>query len=550
MIRYADVAIPSGVDRLFTYAVPDELAVLVRPGVRVVVPFGRKLTTGLVVDLPASSKLSSLKSVIDVLDQTPVVAPGLLKLCQWIAEYYAAPLGETIKAAFPHGFIPASKRIVRALIPPGDPAMKEVASRSAKRARVLELLHEHGPLSSVDLQKKTNIRSINAILSEMAQAGFLETEEMLVRPLHKAQVREYLLLSRISPDGISSALEALPPRKKKARELLEAIRRLIDQGVVELPVLDLLKSSKVSSRIFAELKETCGFPTEMKEVTRQQEYGIEQQTLQITLNQRQQEVLQAITSCLASQKHQTFLLHGVTGSGKTQVYIEAIRQCLELGKTAIVLVPEISLTPQIVRRFKSHFGEKALVMHSRMSAGERYDVWRLAHRGDCRIVIGPRSAIFAPLENLGLIVVDEEHEASYKQYDSTPRYHARDVAIMRAREAHAPVVLGSATPSTESYHNALAGKFTLLELPDRVDDAVLPSIVIVDMGVERRRAYETLKQSLPEHERGKLRQFQRHLFRCSCRRRLLNGSFVGRGRFFSRTGEGSRHLSSARPADL
>jgi len=504
MIRYADVAIPTGVNRLFTYLVPSDLQELIQPGVRVVVPFGRKLSTGLVVDLPATSQLTSLRSIIDVLDSEPVVSSDLLRLCQWIAEYYAAPLGETLKAAIPHGFVPASKRIVRAV----TPALGEPSPLTPKRARILSLLHEHGPLSAADLQKRTGLKSINAILNEMTKVGVLTTEELLSRSTQKPKLRECLRLDAISNDVLHNALEGLAPRKKKARELLSTMRQMKEEGIKEIFVLDLLKASKASSRTFQELKQVGGFPTETREVTRQQDYGVEQQTLQITLNQQQEKVLQAITSCISAGVHQTFLLHGVTGSGKTQVYIEAIRSCLEQGKSAIVLVPEISLTPQIVRRFKSHFGDRALVMHSRMSAGERYDVWRLAHQGECRIVIGPRSAVFAPLENLGLIVVDEEHEATYKQYDASPRYHARDVAIMRARDARAPVVLGSATPSTETYHNALTGKFTLLELPDRVDEAVMPKIVLVDMAAERRRAYAALKDSLPENERGKLRQFQ------------------------------------------
>ena len=176
-----------------------------------------------------------------------------------------------------------------------------------------------------------------------------------------------------------------------------------------------------------------------------------------------------------------FLLFGITGSGKTQVYIEAIREVLRKGKTAIVLVPEISLTPQAVRRFQLCFGEMVTVIHSQMSQGERYDSWRLTKSGVYKIVVGPRSAIFAPLKNLGLIVVDEEQESSYKQYDMMPRYNARDVAIMRGKENNAVVILSSATPSVETYANAKSGKYSLLELPERADNAQLPKIFIVDM---------------------------------------------------------------------
>jgi primosomal protein N' (replication factor Y) len=278
--------------------------------------------------------------------------------------------------------------------------------------------------------------------------------------------------------------------------------------VPEADLLNVLKDSGASTEVIRPFRDSGLVPVVRREITRQQEYGTEEQTLHIILNQAQQQVRERLVAALDGGRHHTFLLHGVTGSGKTQVYIEAIRHCLDAGKTAIVLVPEISLTPQIVRRFKSHFGDSVLVVHSRMSAGERYDVWRLARSGKCRVVIGPRSAVFAPLENLGLIVVDEEHEASYKQYDSVPRYHARDVAIVRGHDAGAVVVLGSATPSLESYANAQSGKFELLTLPDRIDSAVLPDVRIVDMTHERKEVYAAARESLPEHQRGRLKEFR------------------------------------------
>jgi primosomal protein N' (replication factor Y) len=190
------------------------------------------------------------------------------------------------------------------------------------------------------------------------------------------------------------------------------------------------------------------------------------------------------------------------------VYIEAIKHSLASGRSAIVLVPEISLTPQTVRRFRAHFADEVMTVHSRMTPSERTEVWRRAARGTCKIVIGPRSAVFAPVRNLGLIVVDEEHESSYKQFDASPRYHARDVAVVRGAQAGAVVLLGSATPSVESYANALSGKYSLLELPSRIDDVPLPAVTVVDMTAERKRLYAAAKALLPPEARSPLRKFQ------------------------------------------
>ncbi|MFQ5769525.1 MAG: primosomal protein N', partial [bacterium] len=206
----------------------------------------------------------------------------------------------------------------------------------------------------------------------------------------------------------------------------------------------------------------------------------------LQLNNEQQNALKQISQAIREHKFKSFLLFGVTGSGKTQVYIEAIYEVLANGKDAIVLVPEISLTPQTVQRFRSHFKEKVAVLHSAMSKGERFDSWRQLKEGKAKVAIGPRSAVFAPLKNIGLIVVDEEHESSYKQSDSVPRYHARDVAVVRAQNADAVVILGSATPSAESYYNAMTDKYHLLQLKRRIDDVSLPQVHILDMAKEKR----------------------------------------------------------------
>ncbi|TAK56668.1 MAG: primosomal protein N', partial [Bacteroidetes bacterium] len=269
-------------------------------------------------------------------------------------------------------------------------------------------------------------------------------------------------------------------------------------------VPQFLKSARVSSSTIQTMKKKGLLSLQKREVARTHEYEPYDAALgaqNIILNPHQQHAVETVIDAVKKNEFRAFLLHGVTGSGKTQVYIEIIRKALNDGKTAIVLVPEISLTPQIVRRFKAHFGEKVIALHSKMSAGERFDAWRYTKEGKYSIVIGPRSALFAPLKHLGLIVVDEEHEPSFKQFDKTPRYHGRDAALIRGKHAGAVVVLGSATPSFESYSNAMTGKYTLLELPERVDNAKLPPIEIVDMLQERRKKYQEFRaQRKAEYE--------------------------------------------------
>jgi primosomal protein N' (replication factor Y) len=509
MSQFAEVALPVAVDKTFTYLVPSDLQHLAVPGVRAIVPFGRKYATGLIVHMSASSSVKGIKLINDIIDARPVVSEELLKLCRWIAEYYFAPLGEVLKAALPHGFA-ASKRMVRTSLSLADlnRTIKEMKSQAPKRAKLLQFLIDNGPTPSAELRKKAGLKNINAVLNEMELAGIVATEEMIPHPQQKAKLKEYILVESVDSALIEATLRGISPRKKKAWQLLTSLQWFKGQRSSEVPLSDLLKRSGATS---ATLKEFVGsglVPIVKREVNRAQDFGTEEQTLHIILNDNQASILQSLTTAVSAGVTRTFLLHGVTGSGKTQVYIEAIRHCLSQGKTVIVLVPEISLTPQIVRRFKSHFADQVAVVHSRMSAGERYDVWRLALRGTYKIVIGPRSAVFAPLSSLGLIVVDEEHEASYKQFDSSPRYNARDVAIVRGAQSNAVVVLGSATPSAESYHNAMNGKYTLLSMPQRIDQVPMPAIEIVDMTQERKRAYAAMKESLPEDQRRKLKDFK------------------------------------------
>lgn len=507
MPKLASIALPVGLDREFTYLIPPELEDAAQVGVRAIVPFGRQVATGLIVDLPGETAVRGLKPIREIVDGTPIITGELLRLSRWVASYYLAPLGEVLRAAVPHGFSATSKRLVRPTVQLTRERVMQLERSAPKRAHLLAALLEAGPRLSTDLQKVTGLKSINSILAQLEREGLVETADVLPRRKVKPKLQDVVILDQVDRRVLAEARLTLSARKKQAAALLDAVGAQLDLGSEEIPAPDLLRLAGVSGTTLREFVTSGLLPIDRRESLRTAEYGTEEQTRHIILNEAQKEALRTITAAADGGTAQTFLLHGVTGSGKTQVYIEAIRHCFERGKTAIVLVPEIALTPQIVRRFKTHFGDRVGVVHSRMSPGERHDVWHQARCGQVSVVIGPRSAVFAPLRTIGLIVVDEEHEASYKQYDAVPRYHARDVAIVRGMQNDAVVVLGSATPSAESYHNAVTGKYTLIAMPQRIDAVPMPEIEIVDMTAERKKAYANMKALLTLVDRGKLHQF-------------------------------------------
>ncbi|MGA9119556.1 MAG: primosomal protein N' [Bacteroidota bacterium] len=501
MPTFALVSLPVGLDREFTYLIPSSLEGQLRIGVRVIVPFGRQVATGLVVGITTETDVRGLKEVREVVDPTPIMTEELVSLCRWVASYYLAPLGEVLRTAVPHGFTATSKRLVLPAPLLTRETLQEAARSSRKRTLLLTALLDRGSILSTNLQKITGIKNILPLLRELEREGLIETEDVLPRAKLKARTERVVLLKDLAPEKIAAARGLLSARKKNAALLLDTVTELLREHVEEIPARLLFARAHVPPATLKDLSAAGVLPVTDREVTRAFDYGTDERTRHLVLNEDQRHVYEAITGAIAAGQLTTFLLHGVTGSGKTQVYIEAIRSCLEKGKSAIVLVPEIALTPQIVRRFKTHFGDLVGVVHSRMSPGERHDVWRLARRNEIRVVIGPRSAIFAPLNSIGLIVVDEEHESSYKQYDAVPRYHARDVAIVRGMRMNAVVVLGSATPSAESYHNTMTGRYTLLNMTKRIDDVPMPEITIVDMTAERKRQYVAQRALRKKEER-------------------------------------------------
>jgi primosomal protein N' (replication factor Y) len=478
MPALAHVVPLTSVEGVFTYRVPDDLGAEAVPGARVLVPFGRRQLTGVVAARDEGSG-DGLKPLHDVLDGRPALTPELLALTRWTSAYYLCAWGEAVKAALPSGTEVESRRVVYGLAPPD--AWDEKRGRAILRA-LAERNGDGLPVAALAdvLDRKTVPQ---ALLRRMEAAGVVRVEAQVQEARARAKTARHLRLV-----GVGDV------RGAKQRALLDYLKDA-DGDVLQA---DALAATGAASGTVKSLEQKGLVEAFDAEVERRAD-GLDAEPVAraapLDLHPAQAAALGAITDAIDAERPQTFLLHGVTGSGKTEVYLRALRAALDKKKTAVVLVPEIALTPQTVRRFRSHFGDRVAVLHSRMSPGERLDAWTRIRDGVYPIVIGPRSAVFAPVENVGLVVVDEEHEASYKQFDPAPRYHARDVAVMRAHRAGAVCVLGSATPSMESVANANAGKYTRLEMPERVpvrtagggvrQPAPLPPVRVIDLGRER-----------------------------------------------------------------
>ncbi|MFI5251456.1 MAG: primosomal protein N' [Bacteroidota bacterium] len=506
---FADVAIPVTIDKLFTYLVPEDLQSVAKPGMRVTVPFGKRNLIGIILSISNvdNSNGAALKPIRDLVDLEPILSDGMLQLVKWMSDYYFAPVGDVIKTALFQGSTRVPKRTVR-LLPLDNINISEAIGKSAIKRSIIHALENKNPLSIDHLKKVIPGKSIYPALLDLAELGVIAIEDTENRPAIKPKAERFILVNAEWKNRWKAALRELTPSADKKRIAHQvAVLQKLSSLTEDTTLNNFVQLSGASLAVLNGMAKRGSLEIVKKEIIRAMkfdEYPIPAGTGEIILNAHQSQAVTEIGRKTEEGVFHTFLLHGVTGSGKTQVYIETIRPVLEQGKTAIVLVPEISLTSQIVQRFKRYYGDKVAAMHSRMTPGERFDTWRLAHEGRCSIVIGPRSAIFAPLKNLGVIVVDEEHEAAYKQFDQIPRYHARDVAIMRGKTENAVVVLGSATPSLESYANVAGGKYTLLELPERIDEAKLPVIEIVDMLAERKKKYTIYKdERKAEREKAK-----------------------------------------------
>ncbi|MHC0037219.1 primosomal protein N' [Pseudoneobacillus sp. C159] len=454
-------------DKTFDYLIPEKYIGSIRPGMRIVVPFGPRKIQGFVVEVKSASDVSKLKEIDEPMDLYPVLTPELLNLGDWLAEKtlcfkisgLLAMLPAALKAKYTKKLVLAKGVDVGGIsfiLQPFFQDTRELAWDDAVANGIL-----------TEIQYEANNQKIDVIY---------EVKERI----HKKKVKQILPITTI--EGLRLEKEKIPVRAKKQHEIIDYF--INHHAPIDLKLL--LAELNISHSTVSGLIEKNILSENEVEVYRDPFVNRHfPRTSPLPLTEAQQNVINPIWNTIKNDDHQVFLLYGVTGSGKTEVYLQSIQAVLEKGKEAIVLVPEISLTPQMVNRFKGRFGNQVAVLHSGLSAGEKYDEWRKIHRKEVSVVVGARSAIFAPFENIGIIIIDEEHETSYKQEES-PRYHARDVAIKRAEYFSCPVILGSATPSLESFARAKKGVYQLLTLASRMNNQSLPAVDIVDMREELR----------------------------------------------------------------
>jgi primosomal protein N' (replication factor Y) (superfamily II helicase) len=481
MPEFCDVALPVPLDMVFTYHVPADAAPVA--GGRVLVPFRQRRMTGVVVEVHDRKPSVKTKAIYGALDSTPVLDEQLLRLGRWIADYYLAPLGEVFRTMLPLN-AEFKRSIVYRITSEGRMALHQagISGSSARSRRAPEeQAAEFGALDYLAGQQDESLEP--AVIREER----LRSATGITKSILAGMVRKKWLI-REDASAARDATRTIRIAKLKSSEgkLNENQKQIVDTlagsgGQASVEMLQALEVPRSTLKTLVQrgLIEICEEPAGFivsRAKPRPSPFDFE-------FNPAQKSALNRINHAVDSRQFSGMLLHGVTGSGKTAVYLAAMRAVLEAGRSAILLVPEIGLTPAVAADLHQVFGDEVAILHSALSDKERAEQWHRIKRGEARMVVGTRSAVFAPVAELALIIVDEEHDSSYKQ-EETPRYHARDVAVMRAKMANAVVVLGSATPSLESYFNATKNKYALVELPDRVERRPLPEVEVIDMRQE------------------------------------------------------------------
>ncbi len=487
MAQFAEIVFAKPNRQTYTYQIPSRLSSQIAKGMRVWVPLRGKKAIGLVVDLHDKTPDFSTKSVERVLDQTPVLSEELLELTEWIHRFYYCGWGEAVQAALPAGLNFASRTLLR----PGKNFHKFTVD-AFEQQMLEDLQDDKNPVTYEEALKRWE-GSGGKRLNMLIKNEILEIREEPRLPPKPKSVKGY----NWAVDDPQEFLSGLMENQQSPPKWIQGLTRLLDFDLPQ-PRITLLDHPDISAYVLDRIeKEGVIKPVRLRPDEHNVNLHHEPEKLK-KLNTEQQKAYDEILLSVQRREYHPYLLFGITGSGKTEVYIHALKQVRKQGRGGLVLVPEISLTPQMVHRFYQIFGDEISVLHSRLNEREKYEAWNALQSGQKRIAIGPRSAVFAPVDDLGLIVIDEEHDGSYKQEDPAPRYQARDVALRRAGAAGATVIMGSATPSLQTLHKVSAGRATMLELPSRHAEARLPDINILDLRQYRRAMKGPL--AFPLHE--------------------------------------------------
>ena len=485
---YAEIILPLPLQSTFTYSVPEELKDLLQTGTRVLVQFGRKkYYTGIVSHLHNDQPDYEVKEIAAVMDRKPVVRYPQLKLWRWIAEYYLCSEGDVMKAALPTGLKPESETFVTLN---DDFEIPEGFTISDHQAVIMSLLQHKGRMRISDIQNELKIRNVTKLIGSLIEAEILTVAEQVVER-YRARKETFVTLGAERGDQtrLHEFFDMVGRSQRQERLLVayldksgwlhpaNALRDVTKAELIELP--------EISPSIFKAMQDKGIFKIEKRTVNR---FNPESETHEPELAPLTDIQRQAHGAILEQfRENKPVLLHGITGSGKTEIYTHLIAGALRDGNQALYLVPEISLTTQLTDRLRKVFGDRLLVYHSKFSDNERVDIWkRLLDSSEPLVILGVRSSVFLPFSRLGLVVIDEEHESSYKQYDPAPRYNARDTAMVLASMHGAHVLMGSATPAIETYYKAKNGKFGLVTLAERYEGSVLPDVEIVDMPRQRK----------------------------------------------------------------
>jgi primosomal protein N' (replication factor Y) len=490
-MRYAEVSVNSPIAqrRAFSYSIPAGLAVDI--GQAVWVPFGDKILQGIVVELSPYPAVEETREIAGVIEPRPLLSPSHVLLGRWLSEYYLSPLFDAVALMLPPGF---ERRALTFIAATPLPEGFNLSTITKEQRQVLDLVQKQGRVSLKQIEKTLGKKKAQGVVSQLVKRRLVTRSYELEPVRARAKMMPYLQLEVTAGEARQQAASLHQGRAIKQARLLDYLA----QQKEPVPLAEARRNTNCDKAVADALVKKGLVSFQQVEVRREPiSYQGITPSQPLTPTTAQKSALEAIKSSLAEGKAQTFLLHGVTGSGKTEVYLQALVEAIGRGKRGIVLVPEIALTPQTIERFASRFPHKVAVLHSKLSLGEQFDEWQRIREGEFSVVIGPRSAIFAPQPDLGLVVIDEEQEWTYKQQD-TPRYHARDVALKLAELSGATVILGSATPDVETFYHAQRGDYNLLQLPQRVTPSApgkspaLPEVEVVDLREELRAGNRSL----------------------------------------------------------